>query len=65
VARIIVARFPELKVNLTQDRAWKERYHQNMFDAVALGMMVLNIFFPKTYFIQSTASLEMFKPTKA
>jgi len=37
VARNIVSRYPELKVYLTQDRAWKERYHQNMFDAVALG----------------------------
>jgi len=41
VARVIVSKFPELKVYLTQDRAWKERYHQNMFDAVALGMMVI------------------------
>lgn len=40
MARIIVSKYPELKVYLTQDRAWKERYHQNMFDAVALGMMV-------------------------
>lgn len=39
VARAIVSKFPELKVYLTQDRAWKERFHQNMFDAVALGMM--------------------------
>jgi len=35
VARVIVSKYPELKVYLTQDRAWKERYHQNMFDAVA------------------------------
>jgi hypothetical protein len=42
VARIIVSKFPELKVYLTQDRVWKERFHQNMFDAVALGMMALN-----------------------
>jgi Holliday junction resolvasome RuvABC endonuclease subunit len=40
VARVIISKFPELKVYLTQDRAWKELYHQNMFDAVALGMMV-------------------------
>ncbi len=40
VARVVVSKFPELKVYLTQDRKWKERYHQNMFDAVALGMMV-------------------------
>jgi len=39
VARAIVSKFPELKVYLTQDRAWKERFHQNMFDAVALGTM--------------------------
>jgi crossover junction endodeoxyribonuclease RuvC len=40
VATVVVSRFPELKVFLTQDRAWKERFHQNMFDAVALGLMV-------------------------
>lgn len=39
VAKVIVSKYPELKVYLTQDRAWKEKYHQNMFDAVALGMM--------------------------
>jgi len=43
VARVIVSKYPELKVYLTQDRAWKELYHQNMFDAVALGMMVPQI----------------------
>jgi Holliday junction resolvasome RuvABC endonuclease subunit len=41
VARAIVSKFPELKVYLTQDRAWKERFHQNMFDAVALGVMAI------------------------
>lgn len=40
VAKVIISMFPELKVYLTQDRAWKEKYHQNMFDAVALGMMI-------------------------
>ena len=39
VARIVVLKYPELKVFLTQDRGWKERFHQNMFDAVALGIM--------------------------
>lgn len=39
VARVVVSRYPELRVYLTQDRSWKEQYHQNMFDAVALGMM--------------------------
>ena len=34
-AEACALRHPELKVYLTQDRAWKEKYHQNMFDAVA------------------------------
>ncbi|MBI4766603.1 MAG: crossover junction endodeoxyribonuclease RuvC [Deltaproteobacteria bacterium] len=40
VARVLVSKFPDLKVYLTQDRKWKERYHQNMFDALALGILV-------------------------
>jgi len=39
VARVIVAKYPELRVFLNQDRAWKEKFHQNMFDAVALGII--------------------------
>ena len=39
VSRVVVSKYPELKVYLTQDTAYKERFHQNMFDAVALGMM--------------------------
>jgi len=39
VARIVISKYPELKVYFTQDRAWKEKYHQNMFDAVALGIL--------------------------
>ena len=31
-------RFPTLRVYLTQDRKWKERYFLNMFDAVALAI---------------------------
>jgi len=42
VAKAICTKYPELKVYLTQDRGWKERYHQNMFDAVALAEMGLN-----------------------
>lgn len=41
LSEVIVSKFPKLKVYLTQDRAWKERYHQNMFDAVGLGLMAL------------------------
>lgn len=43
VARVIVSRFPELKVYLAQDRKWKQRYHENMFDAVALGLAYLTM----------------------
>jgi crossover junction endodeoxyribonuclease RuvC len=39
VAKIVIAQYPELKVYMTQDRKWKEKYHQNMFDAVALAIM--------------------------
>jgi Holliday junction resolvasome RuvABC endonuclease subunit len=37
-AETIAGKFPDLRVHLTQDRKWKERYWQNMFDAVALGL---------------------------
>jgi len=40
VAKAVVARYPELKAYLFKDRKWKERFHANMLDAVALGMMV-------------------------
>jgi|GEM_PF-5122917 len=30
-----------LKVYLNQNRAWNERFHQNVFDAVTLGMLVM------------------------
>jgi Holliday junction resolvasome RuvABC endonuclease subunit len=38
VAIAVAHRFPSLRVYLTQDRRWKERYWQNMFDAIALGL---------------------------
>jgi len=38
VASVITVRFPALRVYLTQDRRWKERYWQNMFDALALAL---------------------------
>jgi crossover junction endodeoxyribonuclease RuvC len=38
VAEVIAARYPSLRIYLNQDRKWKERYWQNMFDAVALGL---------------------------
>lgn len=36
VARAVCSIFPELRVYLSQDRRWKERYHSNRYDAVAL-----------------------------
>jgi len=41
-SEVIVSMYPELKVYLTQDRAWKEEYHQNMFDAVALALTAIS-----------------------
>lgn len=38
VAIAVAHRFPQLRLYLTQDRRWKERYWQNMFDAIALGL---------------------------
>jgi Holliday junction resolvasome RuvABC endonuclease subunit len=40
VATVVVARFPHLKPYLHQTTASRERFHQNFFDAVALGLMV-------------------------
>jgi crossover junction endodeoxyribonuclease RuvC len=39
VARAIVLKFPQLKPYLTSDKRWKEKYHRNMFDAVALTIV--------------------------
>lgn len=38
VAIALAAQFPALRVYVTQDRRWKERYWQNMFDAIALAV---------------------------
>ena len=40
VARAIVLKYPQLKPYLTSDKRWKEKYHRNMFDAIALGLSV-------------------------
>ncbi len=37
-ALAIAHRFPQLRVYLTQDRRWKEKFWLNMFDAVALAL---------------------------
>jgi len=41
VSRVIAARYPELGIYVIQDRIWKEKYWQNMFDAVAVGLTSL------------------------
>ncbi len=38
LAEHVTSRFPELRVYLTQDRKWKERYWNNMYDAVGLAL---------------------------
>ena len=38
LAQAVAFRFPALRVYLTQDRRWKVRYFQNMFDAVGLAL---------------------------
>jgi Holliday junction resolvasome RuvABC endonuclease subunit len=38
LAAAVALHYPALRVYLTQDRKWKERYFQNMFDAVALAL---------------------------
>ncbi len=37
-AEVVTARFPQLRVYLTQDRKWKAAYWGNMYDAVALAL---------------------------
>jgi crossover junction endodeoxyribonuclease RuvC len=41
LARAVVARYPELKAYLLHDPKWKGRFHCNMFDAVALGLLAV------------------------
>lgn len=40
VATILVSRFPELSPYLIKDKKWKEDFHLNMFDAIALGCVI-------------------------
>ncbi len=42
VAKVVVSYYPELKPYLTSDRKWKEQFHRNMFDAIALGMYAVS-----------------------
>ena len=42
VAKIIAARYPELRRHLKTRNKWDEKYYANIFDAVAVGLMCLN-----------------------
>jgi len=44
VSKIVCARFPELIAYRESNRRWRERYYQNMFDAVACGLTYLKIY---------------------
>ena len=41
LARAVALRYPELKVYLDSDKKWKQRYWQNLFDAVAVALACL------------------------
>jgi Holliday junction resolvasome RuvABC endonuclease subunit len=38
VASHVVSVYPKLRVYMHRDRAWKDRYFQNLFDAVAIAL---------------------------
>jgi len=47
VAKAVAIRFPELRVYLSQDRKWKMKHHENMFDAVALAIVCQDLVSPR------------------
>jgi len=42
VAAVLVARYPQLKGYVVDLPKWKQKFHANMFDAVALGLVALD-----------------------
>lgn len=38
LARTICTRYPDLKAYFESDKRWKERYYQNIFDAIGCGL---------------------------
>jgi hypothetical protein len=38
IAAVVAARYPALRIYVTQDRRWKGATGRNMFDAIALGL---------------------------
>jgi len=43
VARTVTIIYPEMKAYLKSNRQWKERYFQNIFDAIACGLTHIEI----------------------
>jgi Holliday junction resolvasome RuvABC endonuclease subunit len=43
LARVLAARFPELRYYRSSDRRWRERYYQHIFDAAACGLTHLSL----------------------
>lgn len=43
VAKFICARYPELLAYRDTDKAWRERFYSNMFDAIACGLTYLKL----------------------
>jgi Holliday junction resolvasome RuvABC endonuclease subunit len=41
LAQVVAARYTELKAYLESNRKWRERYYQNIFDAIAVGLTYL------------------------
>jgi crossover junction endodeoxyribonuclease RuvC len=42
LAAVLVARYPQLKGYVVDLPKWKQKFHANMFDAVALGLVALD-----------------------
>lgn len=42
LAEAVALKYPELRVYLDSDKKWKQRYWQNIFDAVAVGLVFLH-----------------------
>jgi len=43
LARMVAASYPELRAYLESNRRWRERYYQNIFDAVACALAYLRL----------------------
>jgi len=43
VVKILCRLYPQLRPYSKSNREWKKDFHQNMFDAVALGLAQINL----------------------